>query len=495
MRTRTFVRSALSVATLLALTGCDWGRFSDLEDNAPVLVIEKPDDYSSGHFGDVLTAYARVVDGEVLTRLAVSAGTGTPTNVYPIFNGETFSTNPLFDTCKTVGVTNACGNSAGSALAGAPAIGTGQSCIIVGARVEHKLVYRCEAGGAMGGGEGVNVPFDATEGTVPAADSNFGAALAPVPFGTTVMHGAEPVRAFVGAPGLLEPTPPTSESRGNLYLFHISGSGNVTQSIFASDIQDHLTSDTLKGLGRQLVSAPYDSTHTLLLASANSRVQGGPQRLAVFLVDNATAATELRGCIARTNAPITVFTAGDFNGDGIGDIAVSDDGGSPLRTPTVDVYDGRGLPGSSTGNCQAWDSTASTLACPTVGDTSCEGSGFGAALTAADLNEDGMDELVVSAPFAATGGITGAGVAYVYAGGSSGAGSLAPTLLRNSDPNANGNFGRNLITFPISTTRSELIVAEGGGNDPALYIFLCSGIDDDRANPMSPRCQMMPVTP
>lgn len=489
-RTTSLYGTLTFACAALALTGCDWGRFDTLEDNAPVRVIEKPDDYESGHFGDVMTTYARTVGGKLITRLAVSAGTGTPTNVYPIFNGDVVATDPLFDACKTG---SPCGNSSGSGLAGAPSIGEGQSCVVMGAREQNQVVYRCESGGAMGMSDGVRI-------SGPVMDQRFGAALAPVPFGTSIMMGSVAVRAFVGAPGALEPRPVSEEMNGALYTIRDNGSAGAQAPLFGDPITDPSTGETLMALGGNLATARYDSTHTLLLATANSRNSAKPKRVVVFLVDNATASIEVRACLARTEAPITALTAGDFNGDGIGDIAISDDQGSPSPTPTVDIYDGRGLPDSSTGKCQEWGSAAghgepTTLSCDSSADVSCDGSGFGAALAAGDLNADGSDELIVSAPFAVAKGITGAGVAYVYQGGASGIGVIAPITIQNSDPNANGNFGRNLITFPVSATRQELVVAEGGGNAPALYVFLCSGVVGDTATPMSPQCQMTPVTP
>lgn len=110
------------------------------------------------------------------------------------------------------------------------------------------------------------------------------------------------------------------------------------------------------------------------------------------------------------------LAAGDFNGDGVGDLAIgapSDDVGSALDAGAVNVlYGSAGVGLSSTGN-QLW--TGDQLA---VGLAASER--FGNALAAGDFNGDGADDLAIGVPGRSVGGVPNAGGVQVVYGGPTG---------------------------------------------------------------------------
>ncbi len=112
------------------------------------------------------------------------------------------------------------------------------------------------------------------------------------------------------------------------------------------------------------------------------------------------------------------LTAGDFNQDGEDDLVVSvyrhDEtisvGNSVEDSGLVMVY--RGFPGGLSGGNRVpiSQSPANVVGVPEVGDY------FGLALTAADFNQDGHDDLVVGVPYEDFNGVTDAGVVQVFYG-------------------------------------------------------------------------------
>lgn len=147
------------------------------------------------------------------------------------------------------------------------------------------------------------------------------------------------------------------------------------------------------------------------------------------------------------------MATGDFNADGFEDLAIGVPGKSS-GAGAVDMYMG------SESGLVAWKVlTASN----TIG-----ADGFGTALTAADLNEDGFDDLVVGAP-----GRNGAGTAFAagafYVFNGSDAGPVSGNILMQGMTNGGGadafgdNFGAALATGDFDADgRPELVVGVPG---------------------------------
>jgi len=123
----------------------------------------------------------------------------------------------------------------------------------------------------------------------------------------------------------------------------------------------------------------------------------------------------IQGDMAGDYAGLSVSGAGDVNGDGIDDLIVgapySDDGGTFAGEAYV-IY---GQTGATRGTL---DLTGLTAAQGFIiqGDTAYDSAGFSVA-SAGDANGDGIDDLIVGAPFGDDGGLF-AGEAHVVFGGS-----------------------------------------------------------------------------
>lgn len=108
-----------------------------------------------------------------------------------------------------------------------------------------------------------------------------------------------------------------------------------------------------------------------------------------------------------------VLEVGDFNGDGMDDLAVGvpyEDIGSITDTGVVNVIYGSASGLTAAGN-QLWNQNSAGIQ-----DVSAVGEHFGYALAAGDFNRDGFDELVVGVPDQAIGGASSAGAIHIIRG-------------------------------------------------------------------------------
>lgn len=145
------------------------------------------------------------------------------------------------------------------------------------------------------------------------------------------------------------------------------------------------------------------------------------------------------------------LAAGDFDGDGDGDIAVGAPSEDYLGVPdagAVHIY----LTTVNPGGDLDW-SDSHLLGDPSIQGPA-SGALFGRSLAAGDLDFDGIDDLVVAAPNATVGGQAGAGKVYVF---------YSPDFLNwsalpNPDPQVNAAFGASLDVGDMLT--SPLVVGE-----------------------------------
>ena len=139
--------------------------------------------------------------------------------------------------------------------------------------------------------------------------------------------------------------------------------------------------------------------------------------------------------------------AGDFNGDGMDDLAVGvryEDVGAVVDAGAINVLFGSAT-GLAAGGNQFWHQNS-----PGMQDTAKKGDNLSYALAGGDFNGDGMDDLAAGAPFKKLDGEGGAGAVTVFYGSAAGLTAIGNQFWSQNSPNVLGevnqydNFGREL---------------------------------------------------
>lgn len=232
-----------------------------------------------------------------------------------------------------------------------------------------------------------------------------------------------------------------------------------------------------------------------ILVGADTNATGGTDAGAAYVFYGSTS---LASSINASNASIKLIgeaagdffgnpgAAGDINGDGIADIIVGSVGGAGGGNPEGAVYI---FYGSSS---LATSIDASLANVKLIGEVSNDG--FGIAVTSADVNLDGFDDVIIGAEGEDSGG-SAAGATYIFYGARS-----LPAAIDASVANvkligelASDRFGGSLANGDVNNDGFHDVIVgawgedSGGNGAGAAYIFfgsrtLAGSIDAGAAN-------------
>ncbi|MDQ0463479.1 Ca2+-binding RTX toxin-like protein [Caulobacter ginsengisoli] len=213
------------------------------------------------------------------------------------------------------------------------------------------------------------------------------------------------------------------EAASDFFGFSVAGAGDVNGDGIDDFIIGAKANDTLSGNA----GASY-----VVFGTA----AGFPVNFNVSTLDG-TNGFQINGNITISNSGWSVAAAGDVNGDGIGDLIIGAPYGSGLPGSAYVVFGKNvAVDGAFAANLSvaALDGTNGfTL----IGQATSDLAGFSVA-SAGDINGDGVDDLLVSAPFADPNGIS-TGATYVVFGKDTGvAGDFAASLSLGSLDGTNG---------------------------------------------------------
>ncbi|WP_324789947.1 FG-GAP repeat protein [Streptomyces sp. H51] len=299
----------------------------------------------------------------------------------------------------------------------------------------------------------------------PYAEARFGLALA-----TARLAGSAPGEALVAA-----------DRRGADVLAYEAG---TLRSKSRLDTTGAVQGDAIEP--KSLTTGDYDGDgDDDLVVSGRSLEEDGGGRSAVYAsgTGGLTYVRDLGG------GPATA--SGDIDNDGYDDFVYGspdspDDQGEPLTGGVVGVYFGgedgvKGVDELGT-VAQAWAQYS-----PGVPGTAELGDGFGSAVSVADVDGDGYDDLAVGAPGEDVGGVKDAGAVWILRGSASGVtAGRAMSLTQNSAgvpgtaERADRWGGQVRLVDTNHDGRRELLASAPGenGSEGAVWVFraLASGI-------------------
>jgi hypothetical protein len=418
----------LAGGSSVLLISCSWARFGDLEDNSPVVVLDRSAEVVVGGRSLALCADGGKTD-------LVVAGTGAKGGAarYDVSSASGASTSP---TDEQICPSDSC------ALAQSVA-GIDSSTDIEGAVHGRCVVPGWTVGDAAGAGlllscgdrweTTLRTPAGAASEAAASAASGTEVALVLASDHSRVVLAAastEAQSAWVYADTSTAPLELPSPVVG------VEGFGSAVAVVSAA--------------GGPLVAVGAAAAKTVILYRL---VPAGPEQV---------------GCLSQVLGTQGSMTAGDVDGDGQEDLALT------TNTGQVRLLSGAALLALTTSDtdCSAdWapDAEMASFSCaPSHGLTRCEGADFGASLAIADLQGDGSAEVVVGVPGARAGGASSAGGALVFHP-SSGAAPLEAHWVSSAESGA--RFGTSLAAIPVA---GRDVLALGGLGSVA--VSYCSSL-------------------
>ncbi len=458
-RARRGVLPCLIGASLLASSGlgaCSWSRYDDLQDNAPVLLLKKPDKLKNG-FGISLAFASSASDGaRVLVTGAPNRSRGAAFSVVSGQNAKVDAIDTGF--CDAGDGSNLCymaNRVAGIGLARTPG---GTSGVIL------PLCFVLGVGQAANGAGLLVRCLDQTEYVLGVPDGVKNALVDPV------LQSTEGQEVYLAA---------DKDEQASV----IAGAPAQTPPLAWFYPPDSMTPI-------ELLPSANDPSYGSAVASlrvGDGRVLavGAPAENHVYLFHWKTGASNanLVGCIGGPEGFGRSLAAGRVNaGDETDELIVAD-------TVNVHVFDGSklaSLPAVATPSCSLASLPEATLltsfSCGSDASvTGCEKSDFGAALEVADLDADGDGEVLVGAPRMTVRDADSAGAVLVYDAEGDRPFLLSDVLFLSSAEEGD-RLGSSLAVG--LTDGQEFVIAGAPGNEKTAMMF-CSKFSTG----LGPRCE------
>jgi len=194
------------------------------------------------------------------------------------------------------------------------------------------------------------------------------------------------------------------EAAGDFSGRAVSGAGDVNGDGFADVV-----------IGAQYATANGVKSGAAYVVFGAASVSSSSMDLSAL---DGTNGFKINGVSAGNETGFSVASAGDVNGDGVGDLVIGAPGADPHGNGSGAAYV---VFGQSSGFSSSLDLSAldGTNGFRISGEAAHDGSGFSVA-SAGDFNGDGFSDLIIGAPYATANGHSYGGAAYVVFGSASG---------------------------------------------------------------------------
>lgn len=414
---------------------CSWGRFDDISDNAPVVVLEKPGAMRAG-FG---VSMASVTLDEETRLLVMGAAGSSRAALFDLGQGDDPHTDAL-----TSGfcISDDAPCELGSSAAGIPTLEDPDGG-------QHDLCFALGVANPVVTGPGLMVECeDRTAYTirVPVALRNLldftPGSVGP---GTVAIagDGAESPSVVVGAP------------EAEVMFFYPDVSSDPVEltppESPGEDFGTRVAATRIGDVRMYAISAPDAST-------------------VVLFTDDGSGAPEYLGCLSGGDGLGTSLSFGPITrGDSEPELVVSDD----EQVYVLEAEALLDLGGGDALDCVSPDDSGAlyaTVSCETQGGvTGCEDSLFGAALAVGDIDGDGDGELVVGAPRMKVRDVSRGGAVLIYDLDSGGDDEVSQAAFVSS-AEAGDQLGGALTTAALEDR--DLIVA-GAPSGGKVALFYC----------------------